>query len=102
MGAAIATNNLNPIGATLHLPANQNPTALLIKLKLKPDKEGTIRFVRQFGDRNAWENSPIPMLVDPLLIHAEMMTLDTDERIRETSDRLFRQYLLKRQHKVET
>jgi hypothetical protein len=101
LGGAIATKYLNPIGATLHLPPTQNPTSLFLKLKLKPDKQGSITFMRQFGSRNAWHNSPVPMLADPLLIHAEMMTLATDERIRETSDRLYKQYLAERQEVVE-
>lgn len=102
LAGAIATKYLRPIGATLHLPESQNPTTLSLKLKLKPDKQGTITLMRQFGSRNAWDNAPMPMLADPLLIHAEMMTLATDERVRETSDRLFKQYLLERQHRVET
>jgi hypothetical protein len=101
LGGAIATKYLNPIGATLHLPPTQNPTSLFLKLKLKPDKQGSITFMRQFGSHNAWHNSPAPMLADPLLIHAEMMTLATDDRIRETSDRLYNQYLAERQEVVE-
>lgn len=100
LGGAIATKYLRPIGATLHLPEDHSPISLQLKLKLKPDPQGTINFVRQFGSRNTWDNSPKPMLADPLLIHAEMMTLATDERVRETSDRLFKQYLLERQHRV--
>jgi hypothetical protein len=101
LGGAIATRYLSPIGATLHLPETQNPAALSLKLKLKPDPHGSIIFLRQFGSCNAWENSSEPMLVDPLLIHAEMMTLASDERVKETSDRLFRQYLVEQERVVE-
>lgn len=96
LGGALATKYLSPIGATLHLPEDKNPTPLCLQLKLKPDSRGTITFLRQFGNNSnewIWENPPAPMLADPLLIHAEMMTLATDERIRETSDRLFEQHL---------
>ncbi|OWY68983.1 hypothetical protein B7486_23110 [cyanobacterium TDX16] len=101
LGGAIATDYLHPIGATLHLPEDQNPISLQLKLRLKPERQGTITFVRQFGTRNAWDNSPVPMLADPLLIHAEMMALATDERVRETSNRLFNQYLIQLQNAAE-
>lgn len=89
LGGAIATKYLTPIGATLHLPENKSPTSLYLNLKLKPDQQGSITFLRQFGTQNGWTNR----LANPLLIHAEMMTLAIDERIQETSDRLYHQYL---------
>lgn len=93
LGGAIATKYLAPIGASLHLPEGTSPISLYLSLKLKPNPQGNITFLRQFGTHNDWAKSSEIKLAHPLLIHAEMMTLATDERIQETSDRLYNQYL---------
>jgi hypothetical protein len=83
LGAAIATDYLRPQNVTLHIQENHRP--LLVKLRLKPDTQGSITLLQQFGTANKQPESAI--LADPRLIYAELMMTGND-RLRETADRL--------------
>ncbi|MCD8487495.1 MAG: GntR family transcriptional regulator [Desertifilum sp.] len=94
LGGEISTGYLKSMGATLHLSEDANPISLSLKLKIKPDLQGKIYLLRQFGNCNQWGKESINSLVNPLLIHAELMLIESDERIKETNQRLFNQYLI--------
>jgi len=96
LGAAIATNYLQPATATFHIPEKVNDRILAIKLQLLPDPQGAITFLRQLSSQDAWNHpSHPPYLLDPLLIHAEL-SLHTDERLKETAQRIFDDYIADR------
>jgi hypothetical protein len=95
LGAAIITSYLHPIKATFHFPEGTNHRELAVKLQLLPDPGGAIVFLKQFNQYDAWESYDRHPLVDPLLIHAEL-SLETDERVKETAQRLFDQCLAQR------
>ena len=67
-----------------------------MKCKLKPSPTGEITFLLQFGTQNAWSDYPEP-LADPLLLGAELL-LSQDDRLRETRDRLYINYIAERQN----
>lgn len=90
LGAAIATDYLRPVGATLHIRDNYRP--IFVKLKLKPSSQGKIIFLNQFGTSNAWNSKKFLHLADPLLIYAELLT-SSDERLKKTANRFFTQYI---------
>ena len=109
LGTAIATSYLRPQSATLHLQNDDSKApailklkaiGIAIKMKLKPSPEGEIIFIQQFGMNNYWtnfldinsSNFDNELLADPLLLHAELL-LSADERLRETADRLYHQYI---------
>jgi hypothetical protein len=85
LGAAIATNHLRPQSVTLHVPENYRP--LLVKLRLKPDPQGPITLLQQFGTANGNLATGAEILADSRLIYAELMMTGND-RLRETADRL--------------
>jgi hypothetical protein len=85
LGAAIATNYLRPQSVTLHVQENYRP--LLVKLRLKPDPQGSITLLQQFGTTNGNQSSGAEILADSRLIYAELMMTGND-RLRETADRL--------------
>jgi hypothetical protein len=92
LGAAIATDYLRPQKVTLHVSGNYRP--LLVKLRLKPDPNGEITLLNQFGTSNAWvsaENQN-PPLASPLLLYAELL-MENDDRLRETAERLLGKYI---------
>ncbi|MBW4542376.1 MAG: hypothetical protein KME43_25060 [Myxacorys chilensis ATA2-1-KO14] len=93
LGSAIATDYLRPTTATLHVPEDYRP--IFVKLKLRPSPRGEISFVRQFGMTNAWNNNQFSILADPLLIHAELQMIQ-DDRVGETANRLFDEYIAPR------
>jgi hypothetical protein len=93
LGAALATNYLHPITATLHVPKNY--TQIFVDLKLKPSSTGEITFLKKWTSRDTWKNNGNTKngnLADPLLIHAELM-MSKDERLRETADIIFNKYI---------
>jgi hypothetical protein len=85
LGAAIATKYLRPQSVTLHVQENHRP--LLVKLRLKPDPDGSITLLQQFGTANGNQSPGAEILTDPRLIYAELMMTGND-RLRETADRL--------------
>lgn len=90
LGAALATSYLLPQSATLHVTNNYHLIAA--KLKLKPDKKGTITFLTQFGKQNYGAYHQGTYIADPLLIHAELMT-ESDDRLEETAGLIFAKYI---------
>jgi hypothetical protein len=101
MVAAIATNYLRPVGATLHVEENYDYRPIFVKLKLKPSPQGEITFLRQFGKCNYWNLDNYSIFADPLLSHAELQ-MSKDDRLRETADRLFSQYITQRAKDAST
>jgi hypothetical protein len=104
MGASLATSYLRPQSVTLHLLGKdetiavnkQRAISIAMKCKLKPSPTGEITFLLQFGTQNAWSDYPEP-LADPLLLGAELL-LSQDDRLRETRDRLYINYIAERQN----
>jgi hypothetical protein len=93
LGAALATNYLHPITATLHVP--ENYTRIFVDLKLKPSSTGEITFLKKWTSLDTWKNNGNAKnsnLADPLLIHAELM-MSKDERLRETAHIIFNKYI---------
>lgn len=95
LGAAILTGHLQPIRATLHTTAE--PQAVMVALRLAPDKNGPIDIIQTFGRRTA---PPTPMgvsapVADPLLVYAELLR-DPDQRLRETAAMILDQHLAPR------
>jgi len=98
LGAALATNYLHPITATLHVP--ENYTRIFVDLKLKPSSTGEITFLKKWTALDAWKNNGNAKnsnLADPLLIHAELM-MSKDERLRETAHIIFNKYIKPKIH----
>jgi hypothetical protein len=85
LGAAIATKSLRPQNVTLHVQENHRP--LLVKLRLKPDSQGSITLLQQFGTSNDNQSPGGGILADARLIYTELMMTGND-RLRETADRL--------------
>jgi hypothetical protein len=104
LGASLATSYLRPQSVTLHLLGKdetitvnkQRAISIAMKCKLKPSPTGEITFLLQFGTQNAWSDYPEP-LADPLLLEAELL-LSHDDRLHETRDRLYINYIAERQN----
>ncbi|MBD2778291.1 hypothetical protein ICL16_41185 [Iningainema sp. BLCCT55] len=99
-GAAIITGYLKPISTVLHIPNQENYRVITTKLRLKPDHDGSISILKQFGNKNECKDCQSKPVVDPLLIHAEL-ALHPDERLKETAKRLYDQHIAKRQQIAE-
>jgi hypothetical protein len=94
LGAAIATDYLQPTRATLHA---KNHRQVILKLRLRPDPNGEVTILEQFGTKNAWNSDEFTHLVDPLLIHGELLT-ESNSRLRETASLLFDRFIATRNH----
>jgi hypothetical protein len=88
LGAAMITSYLRPQRFTLHV--EEQYRTLMPQLLLKPDPQGEVTFIRQFGTENPWTKAS--SLADPLLVHAELLT-STDDRLLETADILLDEYI---------
>ena len=95
LGAGLATQYLKGIKAVFHLSQQASQRVIAAKLRLLPDPNGPITFLNQFGTSNPWENDRFPYLADPLLLHAEL-SLETDERLKETAQRIFDDFIAER------
>lgn len=95
LGAGLATQYLQGIKAVFHLSQKADQRVIAAKLRLLPDLNGPITFLNQFGTSNPWKNDHFPYLADPLLLHAEL-SLETDERIKETAQRIFDDFIAER------
>ncbi|NMF85750.1 type IV toxin-antitoxin system AbiEi family antitoxin [Nodosilinea sp. P-1105] len=95
LGAGLATQYLKGIKAILHLPQEVNYRTVAAQLRLMPDPQGSITFLNQFGTSNAWDNNRFSYIADPLLLHAEL-SLETDERLKETAQRIFDDFIAER------
>jgi len=102
-GADLLTQYLRSSQIVLHLPDVKKIQPIMLKLRLVPDPEGNIVFLRQFGQRNHWwlhETMKETPVVDPLLIHAEL-SLNPDARLKEVAQIIYEKYILPRQKRAE-
>ncbi|MEC4852142.1 MAG: type IV toxin-antitoxin system AbiEi family antitoxin, partial [Jaaginema sp. PMC 1079.18] len=102
-GADILTQYLRSNQIVFHLPNTAKIQQIMLKLRLVPDAQGNIIFLRQFGQRNhGWLHETLNQtpVVDPLLIHAEL-SLKPDARLKEVSQLIYDKYLLPRQKRAE-
>ncbi len=100
LGAALVTGYLKPISMTIHIPEEYNYRVITTMLRLKPDPNGNIIILKQFGNNNQPKYSVYEHIADPLLIHAELC-LYPDERLKETAKRLYEKYIITRQEIAE-
>lgn len=76
LAVEIMTKTVRAIGATLHLKDDHDFRKIVVALKLKPDPEGNITFLKTFG--NVVNQRDVlgefrESLVHPLLTHAELV-----------------------------
>ncbi|WRH67375.1 MAG: type IV toxin-antitoxin system AbiEi family antitoxin [Planktothrix sp. GU0601_MAG3] len=94
LAASILTEYLRPISAILHLGKNVDYRKIAVKLKLKPDPEGSIALLESFGhdkyDQN--EFGGLKNIVHPLLIHAELVRTG-NSRLKETAILVYERYI---------
>lgn len=94
LAASILTEYLRPISAILHLGENIDYRQIAVKLKLKPDPEGSITLLESFGhdkyDQN--EFGGLKNIVNPLLIHAELVRTG-NSRLKETAILIYDRYI---------
>lgn len=94
LAASILTEYLRPISAILHLGENVDYRQIAVKLKLKPDPEGSIALLESFGhdkyDQNEFEG--LKNIVHPLLIHAELVRTG-NSRLKETAILIYDRYI---------
>ncbi|SKB12946.1 conserved hypothetical protein [Planktothrix sp. PCC 11201] len=94
LAASILTEYLRPISAILHLGENVDYRQIAVKLKLKPDPEGSIALLESFGhdkyDQN--EFGGLKNIVHPLLIHAELVRTG-NSRLKETAQLIYDRYI---------
>jgi len=94
LATSILTKYLRPISATLHLYKNINARQIAVKLKLKPDIEGNIVLFQSFGSDEDRQNEfgEFKNLVNPLLIHAELVRTG-NSRLKETAQIIYARYI---------
>lgn len=95
LAAAVMTEYLRPIGATLHLINNSDSRRIAVELKIKPDPEGEIVFLQHFGHIEHQKNNLSkfqPSLANPLLVHAELVQT-RNNRLKEISQLIYDQYI---------
>jgi len=105
LAASMITNYIRPIGATLHFDTNKS-CFLALKLKLKPDPDGKIIMLQNFGNENFDESylkAKFGVLqkfgvsqnyvAHPLLIHAELIS-SNDSRLKETAMLVYDKYII--------
>ncbi|MBD2102537.1 type IV toxin-antitoxin system AbiEi family antitoxin [Leptolyngbya sp. FACHB-261] len=95
LAASIITEYLRPISATLHLRKNVDSRQIAVKLRLKPDPEGNIALLQSLEhdeyNQNEFGDFP-PNLVNPLLIHAELVRTG-NSRLKETAQLIYDRYI---------
>jgi hypothetical protein len=96
LGAAIATDYLQPTKATLHVKSHRQ---VILKLRLRPDPNGEVTILEQFGTQNAWNSDEFKHLADPLLIHGELL-IENDSRLCETASLLFDRFIAPRSYEL--
>jgi hypothetical protein len=92
LGAAIATDYLNPTRVTLHVKDSRQ---VILQLRLRPDPQGEVTILQQFGTQNAWVGDSSNSLVDPLLMRGELL-VENNSRLRETAALLFERFITQR------
>lgn len=95
LAASLMTDYLRPISATLHLSNGSDSRQIAVKLKLKPDPDGSIALLQTFGHdkcqlHELGENQQ--HLVHPLLIHAELVRTG-NSRLKETAQLIYDRYI---------
>ncbi|HEY9866973.1 MAG TPA: type IV toxin-antitoxin system AbiEi family antitoxin [Candidatus Obscuribacterales bacterium] len=94
LAASILTEYLRPISAILHLGENVDYRQIAVKLKLKPDPEGSIVLLESFGhdkyDQNEFRE--LKNIVHPLLIHVELVRTG-NSRLKETGILIYNRYI---------
>jgi len=95
LGAALVTNQLRPANATLHI--NGDFLKVMQALRLLPHPEGNVELLQIFGNANGWNEKQTQgiQLVDPLLIHAELLR-GYSERLHEMAQLILNKYLAPR------
>jgi hypothetical protein len=95
LGGSVMTNYLHPLGTVLHLNSDSIIPHIAVRLKLKPDPDGTIIFLQKFGivgprrkGMDALQNN----LANPLLIHAELVRTG-NSRLKETAQIIYDRYI---------
>ncbi len=91
--AAELTGATRPTAATIHTRAGEQ-RAVMKALGLMPRPDGPITLLQTFGETNEWRNPshPAHRLVDPLLIHAELLRMG-DDRAREVAAQVYERYV---------
>jgi hypothetical protein len=92
LGAAIATDYLNPTRVTLHVKDSRQ---VILQLRLRPDPQGEVTILQQFGTQNAWVGDSSNFLVDPVLMRGELL-VENNSRLRETAALLFERFITQR------
>ncbi|WP_017662347.1 type IV toxin-antitoxin system AbiEi family antitoxin [Baaleninema simplex] len=95
LAAAKLTKYLRPIHATLHLNPNFNLRKIALDLKLKPDPNGSITFLRNFGEPEPqWSKvfRQEKYIVSPFLIRAELVRM-SDSRLKKTAQLIYDKYI---------
>ncbi len=95
LGASIINKYLRPINATLHLKKDVNQFQIVVKLKLKPDPNGNIIVLKNFGDDESKKGKfglLTNNIVHPLLIHAELVW-NGNSRLKETAKLIYDKYI---------
>lgn len=94
--AALLTDTIRPTRATLHVP-HDDRRDVMRALALVPMPDGRITLLDTFGTTNEWRpprGAPTG-LVDPLLIHAELLGED-DDRATAVAAEIYDSYIVKR------
>ncbi|KKJ00140.1 type IV toxin-antitoxin system AbiEi family antitoxin [Prochlorothrix hollandica] len=96
LAASMMTEYLRPVSATLHLSSNSDSRKIAVNLKLKPDSNGNIAFLRTFGHAKYQQNKLEEFqqsLVNPLFIHAELVRTG-NSRLKEAAQLLYDSYIV--------
>lgn len=96
VAAAVATRHLRPQSITLHVPPHRQMQPLLKELRLIPDPQGNVTVIEQLAAAAVWRWQAFAAanLVHPLLVHAELLQGQADDRLRETARLIEDQYLM--------
>jgi len=95
LGASIINKYLRPINATLHLKKDVSHFQMAVKLKLKPDPNGNIIVLQNFGDNDSKQGEfglLTKNIAHPLLIHAELVWTG-NSRLKETAKLIYDKYI---------
>jgi len=95
LAASVATGYLRPQSAVLHLRPHRPIFPLLRDLRLVPDPHGNVTLIEQIGGAATWQWEGIKEanLIHPLLVHAELLQGQADDRLRETASLIFDKWL---------
>jgi len=90
LGAALVLQGTRPQRATLHI--QDDPLALMLRLRLVPDADGNISLLRTLDARRGKASTDARLtLADPLLLHAE--TAGGGTHADELAQQIYQRYL---------